>query len=95
MKSFFMSKLGVEQVYNLEYFNQLALELSYLEFKERYQSSAKVDPAKLSKIKKSIKWNREIGHLPILTSECPGWVCYAEKTIGADAFPFMSQVKSP
>lgn len=95
LKQFFISKLGVENVINLEYFNQLALELSYLEFKERFQNSAKSDPAKLIKIKKSVKWNREIGHLPILTSECPGWVCYAEKTIGADAFPFMSRVKSP
>ena len=73
----------------------MALELNYLEFKDRYLNSAKADPAKLSKIKKSLKWNREIGHLPILTSECPGWVCYAEKTIGDDAFPFMSRVKSP
>ena len=42
-----------------------------------------------------MKWNQDVGHLPILTSECPGWVCYAEKTIGEEAFPFMSKVKSP
>jgi iron only hydrogenase large subunit-like protein len=30
-----------------------------------------------------------------LTSECPGWVCYAEKTVGDEAIPFMSKVKSP
>ena len=36
-----------------------------------------------------------MGHLPILTSECPGWVCYTEKQIGEDFFPFMSKVKSP
>ena len=36
-----------------------------------------------------------VGNLPILTSECPGWVCYSEKTLGHDLFPFMSQVKSP
>lgn len=33
--------------------------------------------------------------LPILCSECPGWVCYSEKTLGNDAIPFMSVVKSP
>ena len=49
----------------------------------------------MASVKKSIKWNKEIGFLPILTSECPGWVCYAEKTIGAEAFPFMSRIKSP
>lgn len=26
---------------------------------------------------------------PILTSECPGWVCYAEKTLGKTVIPFM------
>ena len=33
--------------------------------------------------------------VPILSSECPGWVCYAEKVVGDQAFPFMSKVKSP
>ena len=33
--------------------------------------------------------------LPLLTSECPGWVCYAEKTQGAYILPHMSKVKSP
>jgi iron only hydrogenase large subunit-like protein len=30
-----------------------------------------------------------------MTSECPGWVYYAEKVVGEMAFPFMSKVKSP
>jgi iron only hydrogenase large subunit-like protein len=42
-----------------------------------------------------VRWNREIGDLPLLSSECPGWVCYAEKTLGEDMFPFMSNIKSP
>lgn len=32
--------------------------------------------------------------LPILTSHCPGWVCYAEKT-QPQAIPYLSTVKSP
>ena len=32
--------------------------------------------------------------MPLLSSECPGWVCYAEKVVGEQAFPFMSKVKS-
>lgn len=32
--------------------------------------------------------------LPILCSACPGWVCYAEKTV-PEALPYMSSVKSP
>ena len=31
--------------------------------------------------------------LPVLTSHCPGWVCYAEKT-SPQAIPYMSTVKS-
>jgi len=32
---------------------------------------------------------------PILTSSCPGWICYAEKTHGSWILPFISSVKSP
>lgn len=33
--------------------------------------------------------------LPVLTSECPGWVCYAEKTQGVEVLRHVSSVKSP
>lgn len=33
--------------------------------------------------------------IPLLASECPGWVCYAEKVIGDQIFPHMSKIKSP
>mmetsp|Transcript_13352 Transcript_13352/g.38820 ORF Transcript_13352/g.38820 Transcript_13352/m.38820 type:complete len:563 (-) Transcript_13352:487-2175(-) len=32
--------------------------------------------------------------LPVLSSTCPGWVCFAEKT-QPDALPYLSAVKSP
>ncbi len=32
--------------------------------------------------------------LPMLASECPGWVCYAEKTT-PQALPYLSTAKSP
>ena len=35
------------------------------------------------------------GKLPILTSACPGWICYAEKTHGSYILPYISTVKSP
>ena len=31
----------------------------------------------------------------MLTSACPGWICYAEKTHGDYILPFISNVKSP
>ncbi|CAL1280211.1 unnamed protein product [Larinioides sclopetarius] len=33
--------------------------------------------------------------LPMLSSACPGWVCYAEKTHGDYVLPYISSVKSP
>jgi iron only hydrogenase large subunit-like protein len=33
--------------------------------------------------------------LPLLTSSCPGWVCYAEKMLGDHFLPYLSRVKSP
>ena len=34
------------------------------------------------------------GALPMLSSACPGWVCYAEKTHG-EMLPFIAATKSP
>ena len=31
----------------------------------------------------------------MMTSSCPGWICYAEKTHGDFILPYISQVKSP
>ena len=40
--------------------------------------------------------NKEKGEFSgIICSECPGWVCYAEKKIGKISFQYMSQIKSP
>lgn len=33
--------------------------------------------------------------LPMLSSACPGWICYAEKTHGDYVLPYVSTVKSP
>ncbi len=32
---------------------------------------------------------------PLLASECPGWVCFAEKTQGEKSLQYMSSVRSP
>lgn len=33
--------------------------------------------------------------LPVLTSACPGWICYAEKTHGNIIIPYISTARSP
>ena len=39
------------------------------------------------------RYRSEVNRLPVLTSSCPGWVCYAEKTHGF-ILPYLSNVKS-
>lgn len=34
-------------------------------------------------------------HLPLLTSHCPGWTCYAEKTVDPVVLPHLSTVRPP
>ncbi|KAH9260864.1 hypothetical protein BASA81_001331 [Batrachochytrium salamandrivorans] len=33
--------------------------------------------------------------LPMLSSSCPGWVCYAEKTLGRQVLDHLSEIRSP
>lgn len=39
--------------------------------------------------------NNQQQKLPMLTSSCPGWVCYAEKTLGQPVLDHLCGVKSP
>ena len=74
LKTFFVEFLGAANIFDLSNFIGLVLHLSYMEFEQRFLASAISDPEKLCSIKKSNKWNRQIRNLPILSSECPGWV---------------------
>ena len=39
--------------------------------------------------------DKQASPLPVLSSSCSGWVCYAEKVQGAAVLPLLSRVKSP
>lgn len=39
-------------------------------------------------------YHHDKAKLPLLTSACPGWICYAEKTHGSLIVPHLSSVKS-
>ncbi|KAG6496782.1 protein NAR1-like [Zingiber officinale] len=42
------------------------------------------------------RYQHQHGHnFPIISSACPGWICYAEKTLGSYILPYISSVKSP
>ncbi|XP_039070320.1 protein NAR1-like [Hibiscus syriacus] len=79
----FLKSLGVKAVFDICCIRDLTLIETCHEFIARYkQSQANID----EKSKSS---------LPMLSSSCPGWICYAEKQLGSYILPYISSVKSP
>ena len=78
LASFFKS-LGVDYVFDLTLARHLALIEAGREFAEVWSGDRGDSSAK---------------KLPILSSVCPGWVCYVEKTHG-NLVPLLSHIKSP
>ncbi|KAG8920154.1 Cytosolic Fe-S cluster assembly factor nar1 [Tulasnella sp. 418] len=78
VRAFCTQELGFSKVYDTTFARHLTLLEHHREFLER---KAAGDTALEEK-------------LPMLSSACPGWVCYAEKT-HAEMIPFMSRTKSP
>ncbi|XP_076235520.1 putative cytosolic Fe-S cluster assembly factor GH10760 [Calliopsis andreniformis] len=72
-------QLGADTVLDMTVADDFALLESAKEFVERYKAA-----------KSGVK-----NQLPMLSSSCPGWVCYAEKTHGNFILPYISVTKSP
>lgn len=74
--------LGADYVLNTKIADDLALLESREEFLERFRNkdSSNGEPNK---------------PLPMLSSSCPGWVCYAEKTHGQTIIPHIATTRSP
>lgn len=95
LRAFFKTELGFKLVFDTTFARSISLAENRLEFLERrshaLQSSA---PTAVSLAESSLSpSSSSTGPLPILSSACPGWVCYAEKTHG-ELLPFVSNVKS-
>lgn len=75
----FFYKLGADAVLDMTVADDFVLLEAAKEFVERYKAN-----------KEDIK-----NQLPMLSSSCPGWVCYAEKTHGNFILPYISVTKSP
>ncbi|KAL0126459.1 hypothetical protein PUN28_005077 [Cardiocondyla obscurior] len=75
----FFYRLGADTVLDMTVADDFVLLEAAKEFIERYKAS-----------KEGIK-----SQLPMLSSSCPGWVCYAEKTHGNFILPHISVTKSP
>ncbi|SCV73365.1 BQ2448_7291 [Microbotryum intermedium] len=97
LRLFFKREFGFRLVFDTTFARSISLLENRLEFLER-RSHAEHSPAKPTPSVLSASTNSpsssSTGPLPILSSACPGWICYAEKTHG-ELLPFVSNVKSP
>ncbi|KAL6264396.1 hypothetical protein P5V15_004505 [Pogonomyrmex californicus] len=75
----FFYRLGADMVLDMTVADDFVLLEAAKEFVERYKAN-----------KEGMK-----NQLPMLSSSCPGWVCYAEKTHGNFILPHISITKSP
>ncbi|KAK4759709.1 hypothetical protein SAY87_022840 [Trapa incisa] len=75
--------MGVKAVFDTNSSKDITLIESCKEFVTRYEQSKIIGGE-----------NGELP-LPMLASSCPGWICYAEKTLGSFILPYISSVKSP
>ncbi|KAG0477112.1 hypothetical protein HPP92_013953 [Vanilla planifolia] len=79
----FFKSLGVKAVFDTSCSRDMSLVESCNEFITRYKQQ-------------HLSGNQDSClNLPIISSACPGWICYAEKTLGSYILPYISSVKSP
>ncbi|CAN8274926.1 unnamed protein product [Cochlearia groenlandica] len=79
----FLKSLGVKAVFDTSCSRDLVLIEACNEFVSRYKQASLED----GEDSKSC--------LPVISSACPGWICYAEKQLGSYVLPHVSSVKSP
>ncbi|CAK7323294.1 unnamed protein product [Dovyalis caffra] len=79
----FFKSLGAKAVFDTSSSRDLTLIETCNEFVTRYKQSQFNDDEKYNP------------SLPMLSSACPGWICYAEKQLGSYILPYISSVKSP
>lgn len=77
--AYYFHQLGVDYIFDIT----LARHICLIESAREFVANRKQEPNENS------KWN------PILSSTCPGFVCYAEKSQGPTLVPLLSKVKSP
>jgi iron only hydrogenase large subunit-like protein len=81
VRAFVTRTLGFAHVFDTTFAREIALREHVREFFERKERAAASSGS-------------GSGALPMLSSACPGWVCYAEKTHG-EMLPFIAATKSP
>ncbi|XP_055376834.1 probable cytosolic Fe-S cluster assembly factor GI11683 [Condylostylus longicornis] len=76
----YLKSLGADLVLNTKIADDLALLECRNEFVERFRNQTN---------------DKKKSFFPMLSSSCPGWVCYAEKTHGNFILPYIATTRSP
>lgn len=76
-------------------FRRIAGVLKSMGAKEVYDTCFSKDLSLIEIADEFVTRYKERGCMPMLASACPGWICYAEKTLGNFALPYISTTKSP
>ncbi|KAH9961339.1 iron hydrogenase [Russula dissimulans] len=85
VRAFVTRTLGFAHVFDTTFAREIVLREQAREFFERKERAASGSGGGNG---------GSSGALPMLSSACPGWVCYAEKTHG-EMLPFIAATKSP
>jgi len=89
VRAFVTCTLGFAHVFDTTFAREIVLREHAREFFERKKRAATSGSSNSGGGN-----NGSSGALPMLSSTCPGWVCYAEKTHG-EMLPFIAATKSP
>lgn len=87
VRQFFQEFLGFALVIDTTFARNIALR----ELRQEFQEHRKYYAAQEGKSSDALVLNTPP---PLLSSACPGWICYVEKT-QASLLPLLSRVKSP
>ena len=92
----FFKGLGCDRVLDCGLASDLSLLQNAAEFVQRFKLKQPATEERLQPppVLESVLESASVGPLPLVSSSCPGWVCYAEKTQGA-VLAHLSTAKSP
>ncbi|XP_026389075.1 protein NAR1-like isoform X1 [Papaver somniferum] len=76
-------------------FGKLTTFLKSLGVKAVFDTSCSRDLSLIESCNEFVARYKQKQSLPMISSACPGWICYSEKTLGSYILPYISSVKSP
>jgi len=95
-----LEELGSFRILDAGLAHSLVLDEALEEFLGRYQEQRQKGERRRKRGRHAVEWRKNAAEapvteagLPLLASECPGWVLYVEKS-APEALPYISRVKS-